>query len=76
MRFTQEQKMQMVHARALLLSKMRTILNERHNLVAAAGVRPSFAPPMSQTVEPVLPCWVQARGGTSAMKQLVSCVHL
>ena len=38
MRFTQQQKMQMVHARALLLSKMRTILNERHNLVAAAGV--------------------------------------
>ena len=52
MRFTQEQKMRMVHARALLLSKMRTILNERNNLVAAAGVSRSSAPPVSLTKEP------------------------
>ena len=38
MRLTQEQRMQMVTARALLLSKMRTILIERHSLIAAAKV--------------------------------------
>lgn len=36
MDFSQEQRLQIAQARALLLSKMRTILHERKNLVAAA----------------------------------------